>query len=152
MNPEDLTRKVANVTINTNPSWPAGNLVVSLLAGTEMPFDDLLYFVDDQQRGQRGGMTEFETIEIQLPPGPHTVTFSYIYNPIGLDAFPPISVDYIGAAYHDDIHFIPDDGGQLPTMPPVSLGDMTPSPTVSATASAEPTSGSGPTGSVSPVS
>ncbi|KAL3779919.1 hypothetical protein ACHAW5_009801 [Stephanodiscus triporus] len=107
-NPDDLTPKTANVTLTTDPAWPGGTLVFSILAGVELPFDDLVYYLDDQQVGQATMMTDFETREIILSPGGHTVTFSYKYNPNGLTVFPPPMSDRIGAAFIDDVYFLPE--------------------------------------------
>jgi len=106
--PDDYTQKTSNVTLTTNPAWPGGKLMFSVLGGTNMPFDDLIYYVDDVQVGQASDMTGFEAREIPLTPGPHLITFSYKLNPAGIDTFPPLPLDRIGAAFIDDVYFLPE--------------------------------------------
>lgn len=65
----DLSQKTSNVTIVTGDDWGPGSFVFSILGGVEMPFDDLIYYVDGTSRGQVSDMTDFETREIQLGPG-----------------------------------------------------------------------------------
>jgi len=126
MIPGDVTQKGSNVTLSTNPGWPAGTLVFSILAGANLPYDNLIYYVDDQQRGIDNEMTAFETRQIQLSPGAHTITWSYEFNPLGLPAqgFPPIPVDRIGAVFIDDVYFLPVGITIAPSAPSVS-GDPT---------------------------
>eukprot|EP00578_Thalassiosira_sp_NH16_P002350 CAMPEP_0181129508 /NCGR_PEP_ID=MMETSP1071-20121207/29357_1 /TAXON_ID=35127 /ORGANISM="Thalassiosira sp., Strain NH16" /LENGTH=2606 /DNA_ID=CAMNT_0023215495 /DNA_START=157 /DNA_END=7977 /DNA_ORIENTATION=- len=113
----DVTPKQSNVTLQTNPAWPGGTLVFSVLAGVEMPFDDLQYFVDDMKRGEL--MTSsFETRSVQLSPGPHTVTFSYRFNPLDLTQWAPRDDDHLGAAFLDDVYFLPEGQTIEPTVAP----------------------------------
>ena len=83
-----------------------------------MPFDDFTVIVDGTPRDQWTSTegTDFVAEEIQLDPGPHTITFSYRYNPAGVDAFPPISDDRIGAVFIDDVYFVPGDGAEIPVV------------------------------------
>jgi hypothetical protein len=105
---EELTPRDSNVTFTTSDDFPAGNLLLSILAGTQMPFDDVQYFVDDVYRGQFAGMSDFEPVSIELGPGKHNVVFTYKYNPVNLPAFPPKGdYDHIGAIYIDDVYFLP---------------------------------------------
>ena len=132
LNPDDITPNSSNVTLTTGPEWPAGTLVFSVLAGTQMPFDDLSYFLDGQQRGQSFDMTDFENRVIQMPPGQHNVTFAYRFNPNNLDGLPPIPVDRIGEAFIDNVYFLPEGTSMSPTVTPgaplPAPGDGTPSP------------------------
>ena len=141
INPDDITPKTSNVTLVTNPAWPSGTLVFSLLAGTDMPFDDLLYYLDGMQRGQAGNMVDFETRVIQLPPGQHEITFSYRYNPVGVDAMPPIPVGRIGAAFIDDLYFLPEGV----TMSPTTTPGTAPAPLLSLSPVSTPSDGVSPT-------
>jgi hypothetical protein len=106
--PDDYTQKTSNVTLLTNPAWPGGNLMFSILGGANMPFDDVIYYVDDVQIGQASEMTAFESREIPLEAGGHVITFSYKINPAGIDTFPPLPLDRIGAAFIDDVYFLPE--------------------------------------------
>lgn len=92
-------------------------------------------------RGQATEMTEFETQQLQLGPGPHTIVFSYKYNPVGVDAFPPESPDRIGAVFLDDVYFLPEGVEVAPTTPPPVAGiPDTPAPSpVSETPPPSPT-------------
>ena len=80
----------------------------SILAGTNMPFDDVIYYVDDVQVGQAGEMTDFESREIPLETGGHIITFSYKVNPAGIDTFPPLPLERIGSVFIDDVYFLPE--------------------------------------------
>lgn len=83
-------------------------------------------------------MTEFETQQLQLGPGPHTIVFSYKYNPVGVDA-PPEAPDRIGAVFLDDVYFLPEGVEVAPTTPaPVDSDTPAPSP-VSETPPPSPT-------------
>jgi hypothetical protein len=106
--PDDYTQKTSNVTLTTNPAWPGGNLMFSILGGTNMPFDDVIYYVDDVQVGQASEMTDFESREIPLDAGGHIITFSYKVNPAGIDTFPPLPLERIGSAFIDDVYFLPE--------------------------------------------
>jgi hypothetical protein len=103
----DTTPKNSNVTFTTSPDWPDGTLVLSVLAGVQLPIDDFLYFVDGDFRGQVTGKNDWELLKINLPPGEHAVMFSYKSNPLGLQELPPQSEDHIGAAYIDNVVFLP---------------------------------------------
>ncbi|KAL7542521.1 hypothetical protein ACHAXR_011851 [Thalassiosira sp. AJA248-18] len=126
---DNVMPKNSNVTITTNPTWDAGSLVFSIMAGVNMPFDNLVYYVDGQQRGQGTEMTDFETRSIPLSPGQHIITFSYDWNPVGVEVFPPVPLDRIGAVFIDDVYFLPE-GGIAPTDSPVS-SPATTGPTLS---------------------
>jgi hypothetical protein len=135
--PDDYTQKTSNVTLLTNPAWPGGNLMFSILGGANMPFDDVIYYVDDVQIGQASEMTAFETREIPLEAGGHVITFSYKINPAGIDTFPPLPLDRIGAAFIDDVYFLPEGvtappaSSSIASRPPSSsIPGMSPSPTV----------------------
>lgn len=127
--PSDAAKKHANVTLTTGDDWPSGDLYYSILAGVSVPHDDVLVYVDGTQRGQSNEMTEWEVAKVQLSPGRHTVTWSYKYNPLGLDALPPIPVGRIGAAFLDDVYFLPEGVTIAPT-PAVNGGTV--GPTLSA--------------------
>ena len=77
---EDLTPQSSNVTFTTNLDSPPGTLYFSILAGVDMPFDDVVYFLDGEQRGQASSMTDFDSRTIDVPGGQHDVTFVYNYN------------------------------------------------------------------------
>ena len=79
-----LTPTSSNVTLATNPDWGDGTLVFFVLAGVEMLYDDLLYYVNGALWGQMTKMTGFRNMKIVLGPGPHFVTWSYRYNPMRL--------------------------------------------------------------------
>ena len=49
---DDQVSQSSNVTITTNPDWPAGTLVVHIYAGVLLPYDNLSYYVDGQPRAQ----------------------------------------------------------------------------------------------------
>ncbi|KAL9190599.1 hypothetical protein ACHAXT_000305 [Thalassiosira profunda] len=126
--PDDLTPKTSNVTLMTNPNWDAGALVFSALAGVEMPFDDLQVIVDGVLRSSLNNMQAFEQQQLMLSPGPHTVVFSYKYNPAGVEVFPPEMPGRIGAAFIDDVYFLPE-GAELP--PTDAPGSPAPEPATS---------------------
>lgn len=131
----NLTQGMSNATLAIGDAEAGdGVLHFSILVGTEMPFDEVLYYVDGQLRGQFQATSEFESQQIELEPGPHVVTFSYRYNPVGLEVFPPAQPDSIGAMFIDDVYFVPGDGGSdmSPTRSPV-IGNST--------TSSSPTSG-----------
>lgn len=144
--PFDVSPKVANVTLTTNADWPPGSLVFSILSGTDMPIDDLLFFVDGQQFGGAREMDAFETRRIQLPPGEHNITFSYMTNPVGVDSFPPFPLGRIGAVFIDDVYFLPVGATISPTTSSSVQGSTT--PTSKPTESISPTE----TVSIVPVS
>ena len=73
----------------------------------QLPIDDFLYYVDDEFRGQVTGKTDWELLTITLPPGQHTIVFSYKSNPLSLEELPPSSPDHIGAVYIDNVMFLP---------------------------------------------
>jgi hypothetical protein len=133
--PDFLTFKSANASLTTDPAWTGGTLVFSILAGFQMPFDEVAYYLDDQLVGQASDMTEFETREIVIPPGGHIVTFANRFNPNNLVALPPPNPDSIGMAYIDDVYFLPDGVTAPPiaatvtgppgTAPPVVAGSTT---------------------------
>ena len=126
MTPEDMTTKTADASLITNPAWEGGTLHYSVLAGVEMPFDDLIVTVDGEQVNQwMAESTDFVAEEIVLGPGPHTITFSYRHNPAGVGIFPPIPPDRIGAAFIDDVYFVPGDGAPLPPAPTSVPGEDT---------------------------
>jgi hypothetical protein len=137
--PDYLTFKSANASLTTDPAWTGGTLVFSILSGLQMPFDEVAYYLDDQLVGQASDMTEFETREIVIPPGGHTVTFANRFNPNNLVVLPPPNPDSIGMAFIDDVYFLPDGVTASPiaaiitgppgTAPPVVAGS-TSSPVV----------------------
>ena len=103
----DTTQKNSNVTFITNPDWPDGTFVLSVLAGVQLPIDDFLYYVDGEFRGQVSGKNSWELLKIPLSPGLHTILFSYKSNPLNLAELPPSSPSHIGAVYIDNVYFIP---------------------------------------------
>jgi len=131
---DDTPTKNANVTLSTNPTWGDGTLYYSVLAGVNMPFDDLLLYVDGELRAEFSGMTEFQVEKIELGPGRHTITWSYKSNPNQLDNFPPLPSGRIGSAFIDDVYFVPGGALGLPAVPtgsPIaSIGSTTTSPSV----------------------
>jgi hypothetical protein len=112
----DTTQKNSNVTFTTGVDWPDGTLVLSVLAGVQLPIDDFLYFVDGDFRGQVTGKNDWELLKIPLPPGEHTVLFSYKSNPLALVELPPSSPTHIGAAYIDNVYYLPAGSTVAPTM------------------------------------
>lgn len=124
---DDATQGVANLTFTTNPTWPQGAFNFDILGGTAMPFDTVDWFVDGVPRGggvPDEGMLDFDQRTINLSPGPHIITFSYRFNPVGLPPqnFPPASAfpDRIGY-FLDNVYFVPVTGS-LPTQPPDTGG------------------------------
>lgn len=104
----DLTPRDSNVTFTTGDSFPEGTLVLNILAGTQMPFDDVQYFVDGVYQGRLDPSSYFERFSVPVGPGQHEITFTYKYNPVGLPAFPPTGdFDHIAAIYIDDVYFLP---------------------------------------------
>jgi len=125
---EDLTQLKSNVTLTTNQTWPAGMLVFSVLAGTNMPFDNFRYMVDGRMRGALSDQSVFETVEVVLGPGSHEIVFQYAFNPAMLTSLPPEPPNRISAVYIDDIYFLPAGVTNAPT---VSLASTeTSSPTM----------------------
>ena len=112
----DTAQKNSNVTFTTNSDWPDGTLVLSIFAGVQLPIDDFLFFVDGQFRGQVTGRNEWSLLKIPLPPGSHTVLFSYKSNPLGLVELPPSSPTHIGAVYIDNVYYLPAGLTVAPTM------------------------------------
>ena len=145
--PDYLTFKSANASLTTDPAWTGGTLVFSILSGLQMPFDEVAYYLDDQLAGQASDMTEFETREIVIPPGGHTVTFANRFNPNNLVVLPPPNPDSIGMAFIDDVYFLPDGVTASPiaaiitgppgTAPPVVAGS-TSSPVVAGSTTSSP--------------
>mmetsp|Transcript_284 Transcript_284/g.590 ORF Transcript_284/g.590 Transcript_284/m.590 type:complete len:977 (-) Transcript_284:75-3005(-) len=123
---EELTPRDSNVTFTTRDDFPAGTLVLNILAGTRMPFDDLQYFVDGVYRGrlqaENEGETDFKRVIIGMAPGRHEIEFTYKYNPIDLPKFPPFGdYDHIGAVYMDNVYFLPDGVTMTPTSEKTSV-------------------------------
>ena len=119
---EELTPRESSVTFTTGDDWPAGNLVLSMLVGTQMPFDDVQYFVDDVYRGQLEGTSDFKRISVVVGPGKHEVVFTYQFNPVDLPAFPPKGdYEHIGAVYIDDVYFLPMGVSMAPTTAKTSV-------------------------------
>ena len=125
---DELARLVSNATFITNSTWGEGTLVLSVLAGVSMPFDNFRYLVDGQMRGGLSDKSAFENLQIPLGPGPHEITFSYTFNSAGLTNFPPEPPSRIGAVYIDDVYFLPTGVTVAPTG---SLAGDSPEPTVS---------------------
>ncbi|EJK63311.1 hypothetical protein THAOC_16039 [Thalassiosira oceanica] len=124
----------SNATFITNSDWPAGTMHLSVLSSTQIPFDDVVYFVDDVMRGQLNNMQEWMEVEIELPPGGHKITFVYNYNPVAIDALPPKPPGLMNAIFIDDVYFIPvESGPAVPTMAP-GTGDPGAPATVAPTA------------------
>ena len=104
----DIATEYSNVTFITNPDWPDGALILSTLVGTQLPLDEVSYFVDGSFRGKLPQNPEqWQQLRIPLPPGQHTILFSYISNPLGLQELPPAQPGHIEAAYFDNLYFIP---------------------------------------------
>ena len=103
---EGMEPAAANVPLVTDDS-DAGTLVCSILAGVDMPFDNVVLYVDDIVRDQLTEESDFGIQQIQLGPGSHTIKFSYQYNPVNLEVFPPALPGRIGAVYIDDVYFLP---------------------------------------------
>jgi hypothetical protein len=101
------TPQYSNLTFITNTDWPDGSLILSVLPGIELPIDGCSYYVDGELRGELPENPVWQQLRISLPPGQHTVLFSYMSNPLGLQDLPPASPDHIGAVYIDDAFFIP---------------------------------------------
>ena len=49
--------------------------VLSVLAGVELPIDELSHYVDGADAGAMRGGSRFEQLEVPLGPGPHEITF-----------------------------------------------------------------------------
>lgn len=122
--PDDTSTKRSNVTFTTDEAWPSGDIVFSALAGTNMPFDTFQLFVDGQQRGSYAADTTFTTQRVQLAPGQHDVTFSYVFNPVELQDFPPEPPGRIGAVFLDDVYFLPAGATIRPTLSPTSASNV----------------------------
>jgi len=106
---EERIPKSSEVILTTGEDWPEGTLILSILAGTQMPFDNVVYYVDDQQRGF---LTEAEdptfiTQQIQLSPGQHEIKFEYNFNPLNIPEFPPEQPGRLGGVFIDDVYFLP---------------------------------------------
>ena len=106
---EERIPKSSEVVFTTGEDWPEGTLILSILAGTQMPFDNVVYYVDDQQRGF---LTEAEdptfiTQQIQLTPGQHEIKFEYNFNPVNIPEFPPEQPGRLGGVFIDDVYFLP---------------------------------------------
>lgn len=132
---DELTPKVSNITFTTNPQWPSGRIHYSAYTAVERPFDNFQLLVDGLLRRDGGFDVEgFVDDYITLSPGPHSITWSYSYNPFGLSAFPPEQPGRIGAIFLDDVFFVPDEAippTPKPTHsnPPVSEVPSTQAPT-----------------------
>ncbi|KAL7551005.1 hypothetical protein ACHAWF_014209 [Thalassiosira exigua] len=124
----DMESRVSNVTLSTDPTWGGGTLVFSVLAGTSLPRDDLVYAVDGEYAGDLSEMTDFQVREVELGPGPHEVTFSYRFNPLDASIFPPENPDRAYAAFLDDVFFVPGGGDGAPTPAPAPSGGTAPTP------------------------
>ena len=136
----ELTPRDSNVTFTTGDDFPAGVLVLNILAGVRMPFDDFRYYVDGQPRGRLEGETEFERLDIPMGPGKHQVLFEYKYNPVDLPQFPDTGdYEHIGAVYFDNVFYLPAGITLAPTQPPA----VTQAPTAEKT-SIQPTASSTP--------
>jgi hypothetical protein len=121
---DDITPKNSNVTLTTGVDWPDGSLVLSVLAGVQLPIDDFLYFVDGEFRGQLTGKSAYELVTINLPPGEHTILFSYKFNPLSLDQLPPAAPGHMATVYIDDVYYLPPGLTVAPTGPPPSSSGM----------------------------
>ena len=115
MSSPDYAKEQSNATLITDSDWPAGTMHLSVLSSTQIPFDDVLYYVDDVMRGQLNNMKDWTEVEIELPPGGHEITFVYNYNPVGIDALPPTPPGLMNAIFMDDVYFVP---AVVPTMAP----------------------------------
>merc|ERR1740139_399308 len=77
-----------------------------------MPLDDFQLFVDGEKRdggSNQVNVTSFEEKRIELRPGPHNITWSYMYNPLSLASqnLPPEQDDRVGAVFLDSVYFVP---------------------------------------------
>lgn len=118
----ELTPGNSSVTFISRDDFPAGQLVLNILAGTRMPFDDLQYYVDGNYRGSLAGETDFKRVSIPLGPGKHEVLFAYEYNPVDLPEFPDMGdYDHIGVVYMDNVYFLPDGVTMTPTAEKTSV-------------------------------
>ena len=120
----------SNVTLSTDPSWPAGTLVFSISSSVIMPYDDLVYYVDGGVRGFARDEADFNIRQIQLGPGAHTVTFSYQMNPSNLEVLPPLPVGGIESVFIDDVYFLPTGVTIAPTGPPMTVPTASPAASV----------------------
>ena len=127
---DDLTQLVSNATFTTDPTWEGGTLVLSILAGVSMPFDNFRYLVDGQMRGALTDKSTFENLQIPLGPGAHEITFLYTFNPAGLTNFPPEPPSRIGAVYIDDVYFLPAGVTIAPTGPLMTVPTASPAASV----------------------
>ena len=117
----DLATEYSNLTFITNSDWPDGSLIVSALVGTELPIDELSYFVNGESRGKLTQNSEWQQLRIPLPPGANTILFSYISNPFGLQELPPASSTHLEAVYFDNVYFIPFGVTAAPTVVSVNF-------------------------------
>jgi len=138
--------KNSNVTFTTTPDFIGGIINLSILADTQMPIDDCLYFIDGIFGGIVPSSSEWEFVSVPLAAGEHTVMVSYKYNPLSQDDLPPPSGNTTGAVYIDDVFILslgtPPGGSTLPTLRPTVAGIGTTVPT-SVSDSMTPTSVSG---------
>ena len=127
MSNPDYAQGQSNATFVTNPNWPAGTMYLSALSSTQIPFDDVVYLVDNIMRGQLNNMQDWMDVEIQLSPGGHEITFVYNYNPVGIDALPPKPPGLMNAIFMDDVYFVPvESGNEKPAVPTMAPGPGVP--------------------------
>ena len=137
-----LTPAQSYVTLVTNPSWPAGSVVMWVYVSTEMPFDRVDLYVDGNKREELQATRDWQELRVQLSPGPHTVELRYLYNPVNLQVLPPSvsnPATYLGAVFVDDVYFL-EAGAVLPPSPAAVPSTANPQ-TLAPTQSLAPTPG-----------
>ena len=116
------------VTLVTNPAWPVGSVVMSVYVSTEMPFDRVDLYVDGNKRQEVQATRDWQELDVQLSPGPHTVELRYLYNPANLLVLPPSPTNpatYLGAVFVDNVYFL-EAGTVLPPSPAAVPSTATP--------------------------
>ena len=74
-----------------------------MLASVLPPSDIFFIYVDGESAAQLVDVQEFTEVAIGIPPGVHTVDFSYRYNFFGANPLPPSPPERLGAVWLDNI-------------------------------------------------
>ena len=111
----DIATEYSNLTFITSSDWPDGTMIISALVGTQLPIDELTYYVDGETRGKLTSNTEWQQLRISLPPGQHTILFSYVSNGFGLAELPPAEPGHIEAVFFDNVYYLPSGVTAAPT-------------------------------------
>lgn len=66
-------------------------------------------YIDDENAAQLvldpNSGTTFSELPLGVSPGPHTITFSYQYNPFNIPVLPPPAPERLGATWIDSVTF-----------------------------------------------